>query len=195
MQIQLTALKVNGNRSKLDMIWMENVSWNVNLLWCTLVVAHLQVQLAFMSAQLLIGECSFILVCHFGSQTGSIVFWMLLSLIFWKKKKNKNKTKNQSKCVKCQEKRKIGNEFKMLTRRANEYNDNVTWGTFRRSNKSAVWKISSSGNPYFLTKAWKRCTFSINWKFVPRSWIFFTDPGVSLLANLHKTTPSFKISS
>lgn len=39
------------------------------------------------------------------------------------------------------------------------------------------------------------CTFSINWKLVPRSWIFFTLPGVSLLANLHSTWPSRKMSS
>lgn len=82
-----------------------------------------------------------------------------------------------------------------LTRRAKAYKDNVTCGMLRRSNKSAVWKISSSGNPYFLIAAWKRWMFSINWKLVPRSWIFFTEPAVNLLANLHKTIPSFKISS
>ena len=30
----------------------------------------------------------------------------------------------------------------------------VTWGILRRSYRSAVWKISSSGTPYFLTAAW-----------------------------------------
>lgn len=34
------------------------------------------------------------------------------------------------------------------------YKQRVTCGTLRRSNKSAVWKISSSGTPYFLRKAW-----------------------------------------
>lgn len=99
----------------------------------------------------------------------------------------------------------------------NEYKHNVTCGIFRRSNKSAVWKISSSGTPYFLIAAWNLCkflfsintsnfivcirmfsylcTFSINWKLVPRSWIFFTLPGVNLLANLHNTWPSRKMSS
>lgn len=98
----------------------------------------------------------------------------------------------------CQNRKQKGNKTKKLvklTRRANEYKLNVTCGTFRFSNKSAVWKISSSGNPYFFAKAWNRWTFSINWKLVPRSWIFFTDPGVILFANLHKTTPSFKMSS
>lgn len=79
--------------------------------------------------------------------------------------------------------------------RPNEYKHNVTCGMLRRSNKSAVWKISSSGTPYFLMAAWKRCTFSINWKLVPRSWIFFTEPGANLLANLQRTMPSRKMSS
>lgn len=86
-------------------------------------------------------------------------------------------------------------EIKMLTRRPKEYKQSVTCGMFRRSNRSAVWKISSSGTPYFFKPAWKRWIFSINWKLVPRSWIFFTEPGANLLINLHRTTPSFKISS
>lgn len=104
--------------------------------------------------------------------------------------------KNEVEIVKIANKKEIRlKNLVKLTRRANEYKLNVTCGTFRFSNKSAVWKISSSGNPYFFAKAWNRWTFSINWKLVPRSWIFFTDPGVILFANLHKTTPSFKMSS
>ena len=30
----------------------------------------------------------------------------------------------------------------------------VTWEMFLRSKRSAVWKISSSGTPYFLIAAW-----------------------------------------
>lgn len=101
---------------------------------------------------------------------------------------------------------------------ARENRHKVTWAMFLLSNKSAVWKISSSGTPYFLMAAWnlKRYwnkmkhgilkfpsekifnylwTFSISWKFVPRSWIFLMHPGVNLLANLQRTIPSFSISS
>lgn len=45
-------------------------------------------------------------------------------------------------------------DFKRLTILPKEYRHNVTCGIFLLSNKSAVWKISSSGTPYFLMAAW-----------------------------------------
>ena len=37
--------------------------------------------------------------------------------------------------------------------------------------------------------------FSISWKLLPLSWIFFIDPGLIAFISLHSTTPSFKMSS
>lgn len=48
-------------------------------------------------------------------------------------------------------------------------------------------RVSSSG--IYL------CIFSISWKFVPFSWIFFTDPGEILLISLQRMTPSRRMSS
>lgn len=43
-----------------------------------LVEAHLEVEFAFMSAQLFLGEGSLVLVSHFGSESGSSELWVLL---------------------------------------------------------------------------------------------------------------------
>ena len=37
--------------------------------------------------------------------------------------------------------------------------------------------------------------FSISWKLLPLSWIFFIDPGLIAFISLHSTIPSFKMSS
>lgn len=76
-----------------------------------------------------------------------------------------------------------------------EYKQRVTCGIFLLSNRSAVWKISSSGTPYFFIAAWNLWMFSINWKLVPFVCIFLTDPGASLLTKLQRTTPSRRTSS
>ena len=39
----------------------------------------------------------------------------------------------------------------------------VTWATFLRSKRSAVWKISSSGTPYFLIAAWNLGKSKTDW--------------------------------
>ena len=50
---------------------------------------------------------------------------------------------------------------------AREKRQSATWGRFRPSNRSGVWKTSSSGTPYFLAAARKDCTFSISRKAGP----------------------------
>lgn len=49
---------------------------------------------------------------------------------------------------------KKGNETFELTILARAKMQRVTWAMFLRSKRSAVWKISSSGTPYFLIAAW-----------------------------------------
>lgn len=48
-------------------------------LGCALVVAHLQIQLALVGSQLLVGEATLILIRHLRAQAGAVVFWMFLS--------------------------------------------------------------------------------------------------------------------
>lgn len=50
----------------------------VSRLRCTLVEAHLQVEFAFMSAQLFFSESALVLISHLGPKAGSSIFWMLL---------------------------------------------------------------------------------------------------------------------
>lgn len=71
----------------------------------------------------------------------------------------------------------------------------ITCGMFLRSNRSAVWKISSCGTPYFFMPSWKRWMFSISWKLVPLAWIFLMEPGSSLFIKLQRTTPFLRMSS
>ena len=50
-----------------------------------------------------------------------------------------------------------------LTIRARAKMQRVTWATFLRSKRSAVWKISSSGTPYFLIAAWNLGKGKTDW--------------------------------
>lgn len=50
----------------------------VSGLRCALVEAHLQVEFAFVSAQLLLSESALILVCHLGAESWSGEFRVLL---------------------------------------------------------------------------------------------------------------------
>ena len=59
------------------------------------------------------------------------------------------------------------NNFGKEVALAREKRHSATWGRFRPSNRSGVWKTSSSGTPYFLTAARKDCTFSIRRKAGP----------------------------
>merc|ERR1712002_74218 len=77
---------------------------------------------------------------------------------------------------------------------AREKRQSATWGRFRPSNRSGVWKTSSSGTPYFFAAARKDCTFSISRKAGPFSLNFLTLPGWILLISLQSTTPSFRTS-
>lgn len=53
---------------------------SMSRLWCSFIVAHLQVQMTLIRTQLFIGELTFILVSHLWSKWWSIVLWVLLSL-------------------------------------------------------------------------------------------------------------------
>jgi len=48
-----------------------------------------------------------------------------------------------------------------------EKRQRATWDKFLASNKSGVWKTSSSGTPYFLAAVRKDWTFSISKKAGP----------------------------
>lgn len=108
----------------------------------SLVEAHLQIHLPFGGPQLVFGEGTFVLFGHLRSHARAGVFWVLLRL----------KTKIPWSCRKEKDQQSIVKS--VLTILANEYKQRVTWTMLRRSNKSAVWKISSSGTPYFLIAAW-----------------------------------------
>lgn len=47
---------------------------------CALVETHLKIKFSLVGTQLRFGECTFVLVGHFGSQSWSIVLWVLLCL-------------------------------------------------------------------------------------------------------------------
>ena len=58
----------------------------------------------------------------------------------------------------------------------------------RASKRSAVWKISSGGTPYFLQAFWKAAMFSISWKLLPFVAMRLTLPGWITLINLQNAT-------
>lgn len=114
----------------------------------TLVETHLKVQFSIVSSQLLLSEGTLVFVRHLGSKLRTCPFWMLLglkyksNLYFW--------TKLAFLCgggggVET---------MSVLTILPRAYKQSVTWGMLRLSKRSAVWKISSSGTPYFLIAAW-----------------------------------------
>lgn len=115
---------------------------SVSRLRSPLVEAHLQVHLPFGSPQLIFGEGALVLIGHLRSHARPGVFWMFLRL----------KTENIRRIVERNKEQSIVKS--VLTILASEYKQRVTCTMLRRSNKSAVWKISSSGTPYFLIAAW-----------------------------------------
>ena len=70
-----------------------------------------------------------------------------------------------------------------------------TWGMFLASNKSGVWKTSSSGTPYFLAAVRKDWTFSISRKAGPFSLNFLTLSGLILFIRRQRTTPFWRTSA
>lgn len=54
-------------------------------------------------------------------------------------------------CSTCRIRRQLP---EVLTMRPREKIQRTTWGMFRRSKRSAVWKTSSWGTPYFLMASW-----------------------------------------
>ena len=68
----------------------------------------------------------------------------------------------------------------------------LTCGMFLPSKRSGVWKISSSGTPYFLRAFWKLEMFSMRKKAAPVVLNFGMAPGLILFISWHRTTPFFR---
>ena len=80
-----------------------------------------------------------------------------------------------------------------LTIRARAKMQRVTWATFLRSKRSAVWKISSSGTPYFLIAAWNLGKGKTDWVGLGTASDF--DYMIATIAATHMSLSTLSLSS
>lgn len=86
------------------------------------------------------------------------------------------------------------NESTSLTFLPNDCKQMTTEFKFWRSHKSTDWKVSWTGTPNALAASKNAEMFSMHLNAILLSLTFFTVPGWSALASLHKMTPSLRTS-